>query len=447
MKFQNPEDILLDLKEKYGQDPLIYLIRKLIVTTDQAPEGSEEQNKAFDLLKLITKQHAIASNSGAWMDWLEHTDENTLTWESLIQEQPRRVVHDEVDDLETQRSTAPMSYEQKLWKHALDQKNKQSIRSSVVVFFTSLSLSILLILYLVFFYLVPLFTKKIEQPSIQQIQQNNNKKNSPLFLWGNYHHLIQTSSPLNQQYRLNRHYLADLPVENLPEEAKHWVIQVLKKDQLPRNWKKKLIWLTLWNQENNFNEAFPPQSPPKASLVIPRLPYQKNWSWFRRNPEREILHEGKFQSHIKKNKRGQLEFIIKRTSHRDGVAHRFILSKRGLVAWAWSFKFQGHKFEGSIYRHSKKRSYILKTKGFSWEKQKIIINTKDNTFLIPALWSPVLSKFKNVSVIFPISGKVVPAYLFFGDLQTQGDLKKGFKVLSNLEPWIESWDLEEAQRK
>ena len=106
---------LRELHEKFSGEPLIHLVRRLIVALDQTEAGSHERQQTLDLLSLITQEQEIPARTSLWLDWLDQVDEEEIAWDKLMDTGPpaRKVVEVPEDPMGSNSGArAPLSKEQ-----------------------------------------------------------------------------------------------------------------------------------------------------------------------------------------------------------------------------------------------------------------------------------------------------------------------------------------------
>ena len=430
MDFSKKREILLDLNEKYGDKPLVFLLRKLIITLDKSEYGSDEHHRSLNLLQLITN-HTAGNDSGVWMDWLDGVDPEKISWEAVMvpENEGRLVIEDDEEEKPVFSEPTILSKEQALWTKALENSRNKSK-------FNLNSVLIMLIVFCLFASLYFFFYD--ENKRVGRGGYVSEAGQSPLNFWGNYHNLIPNESPFHNGFKnkLNASFMKSIDSEQLNGEIKKWVEKMTHVKNLEDDWYKKALWTFLWKQENTFltNELIFS----KGELNLNRLKARKShWEWKRFSKEGVIINQGKFSESLKYLK-GQYDWSIKRISGSDGSVHRVILNRSGLKVWVWKLVYKGEAFEGSLKR-IKNNLFKLQTNGFGWKSEVQNIEVPEGCVLIPAIWTPLFNQLNAKVSILPISGELISTDLFKSDFVIEGDLNGDMILRSQIEEWSEEW--------
>ncbi len=432
MDFSKKREILLDLHEKYGHDPLVFLLRKLIITLDNSEYGSDEHHRSLNLLQLITGE-STGNDSGSWMDWLESVDPETISWEDVLapeSNEGRMVVEDD-DEEEKPVFSDPtiLSKEQALWTKALEKSRNKS----------KINLNALLIMLIVFCILSSLYFFFYEEnTTVKSGDYVSESGHSPLNFWGNYHNLIPNQSPYYNGFKnkLNASFMKSINLDQLKGEPKKWVQNMRQVKNLENEWYKKGLWTYLWKQESAFLTDELIFS--KTGLNLNSLKARKSdWGWTRFSKSGEVINQGKFSESLKYVK-GQYDWSIKRISGTDGSVHRIILNRSGLKVWVWKLVYKGEAFEGSLKR-IKNNVFKLQTNGFGWEREVQNVVVPEGCVIVPAIWTPLFNQLNAKVSILPISGELISTDLFKSDFVIEGDLDSDMILRSQIEVWSEEW--------
>ena len=425
------------LKQKHGDEPLVSLIRRLIVAVDQTLVGSDQREKTNQLLKCLTQQDNIALSSSSWLDWLESVDESQLTWESI---QPsinstnrRKVVQiEDTEPAEDRPRLQPMSKEQMIWAKALDrQANKNSLSNKLLkVAFLLLFLSF----GWIFFKYGPLLKEKIYSFKTSS-NHHISKKASPLELWGNYQANLYDSNLLQSSLKtLPSKFFDAIETQNLPLLVRDWLTKKQTNPSLTSIDLPSLYWLGLRELEHRFfglqveiNDLGPWNN---------LTPGNRHWTFIRKINQ-NIIYSGDFVESFTKTAQGW-DIQIKKLIKKSGIAHRIIIDTKGLYAWSWRMMWQGVSIEGKVVRTENEIFKISSSNAWSEQIEFQIDLSEIN--IIPAIWSPSFFECKPASMLFPISGQICHGNLFWGDNQVFPNAQ-GFVLKSTREDWTEHWAL------
>lgn len=435
MDFSNKHSILIDLHHKHGHEPLIQLLRKLILSIDKSEYGSEEHQQTLELLQLVSGQD-IGDNASLWLDWVENEDPEVLSWDYVLDKnQPVSLSGRKVIEIQEEQSsftqnsvdTPILSKEQELWQKAIHQsQNRGSFNTTHLLLFCV----ILCIGLSVYFYIND---SSVRNDVFQKSQVHL------LNFWGSYHQLIPNETPFYRNHfdHMNKDFMLSLPVDQMEFEQQNWIKNIVKQKILPLNWQKKALWAYIWQSETSFSSGQLPQI--RSLFDIDGIGLGKNVYQWKRHSNEGLILKGKFEESIKMVK-NRFDWNIKRMSGKDGSAHRFIIDKQGLVVWVWKLIYKGHVFQGKIKRLSD-RVYQNQYTGFGWKTQSSQIKVPVNTACVPAIWSPRLIKLNAKVALFPISGQAIATDLFYSDLLVEDLNEDQFSLYSQLADWTEAWIL------
>ena len=133
------------------------------------------------------------------------------------------------------------------------------------------------------------------------------------------------------------------------------------------------------------------------------------------------------------------EVVVRRTKDRSqGVAHRFFLNGRGVMAWAWRLTLSGQVLEGQWSRSlSKGTAQIQLTlpSGKLWCQE---LSCPAGLTLLPALDIPSFRDIQPMPRVMPITGRVCSEASFPGGRRLDGDgVHFNFEGLDGR--WTEVW--------
>jgi len=420
------------LKQKHGHEPLIYLVRKLIVAIDQTKSGSVEREKTLQLLKVLTLQENIGSNSSDWLDWLEDMTDNQLNWDmigSLNQKQRKVVSIEDFDEpRENRPRLQPMSKEQEIWAKALDrQKNKGKLSLKTLYCFISL-LMIGLLGFGVWRY-----------SSLIDLSFLNDKNTplesnliSPLDIWGNYQTKLLSPNHFNfPSGKIHADFFNDIELGKLPETIREWCN---KKTQEPVLFKQDFgsaYWLGLHELEQRYLSDVLNDN---SNFVDHLKPGHRRWT-FTRTMNKKILYQGNFSESFTRTDQGW-DIQIKRIIEKNGIAHRILIDSNGILAWSWRLKWGETVMEGKVIRKSLGLFTITSSK--VWPEQIETRHELPTRNYAPALWTPSFHSRQPEALLFPISGHSCNGSIFWQELEVIPN-EEGFLLKSTREMWSELW--------
>lgn len=429
------------LHQKHGHEPLIHLVRMLVVAVDQTPAGSQEREKTLQLLKFLTKQDNISPSSSSWLDWLESVDENDLSWDELKPSSTesfssgRKVV--EMDDMEPSSERPklpPMSKEQMIWAKALErQENKNSFKRHL---FKLAILSIILGFAAAFWFYAPTLRNLIQDLRYGAPERNVNYTVSPMDLWGNYQSNLYNPNFLQTQLKsLSEEFLNSLEEENMPLQIREWLALKRVDTRLQPSEVNAIFYLGLRELEHRyFGEITKANDLQDWNNLTAG---HRHWK-FHREIKGEVLYQGNFVENFTKTSQGW-DIQIKKLIEKNGIAHRIILDSNGLYAWSWRLIWFGHAMEGKVIRIRDGQFKIITSK--AWAEDIEFNLNSDPMNYVPAIWCPSFFQLKPEAMIFPISGQICKGSIFWSDNEFL-PTDKGFLLSSHSEKWLEKWVLQ-----
>jgi hypothetical protein len=143
--------------------------------------------------------------------------------------------------------------------------------------------------------------------------------------------------------------------------------------------------------------------------------------------EVEILQQG-----------DRCEGIVRRRRGSDGVAHRFILKERGLVAWSWRMRWKDEVLEGQWVRYAQRGTAQIQLKlsgGVLWRQE---VECPADLTLLPALEIPSLRAFEGYPKVMPLTGRICPP-LNFPTSQVLENDGVYYRVMGLQGKWKERW--------
>ena len=422
------------LYEKHGHEPLVHLIRKLIVAIDQTELGSIEREKTVQLLKHITKQVNIAPSSSDWLDWLETLDEDDFDWDQLKSHSTNHRKTIEIDDIEPKQDRPklePMTKEQIIWAKALDrQNNKGGLKK---VYF----IVILLLLLIGLVFLGIKYSPKVDFSFLENFNKKKSKQvdliTSPIDLWGNFQSdLFKANELIITNGKIKTSFLESIELNKLPIEIREWINQKKNKNQFNKGDVPSVYWLGLRELEHRFFGTInAPNNPLSWNQLKPGF---RRWD-FVREREHQIQYKGSFIENFTQTASGW-DLQVKRIIHQNGVAHRVLIDQKGLLAWSYRIKWGEALIEGKMVRLAEGGFKVTSSK--SWKDVIEFDIQGTNLNLAPALWSPSLRTLNYDALIFPITGELCKGSIFWEDTQVYPN-SDGFQLKPNHENWIETW--------
>jgi hypothetical protein len=424
---QEKEDLIKDLQAKHGRVPLIHLIRRLIVALDQTQPGTEHRHQTLELLRVLTNQNNIASSSASWLDWLESAS-NDLTWESIrpaparhkfdstrknadVEKAPpvattsQRLSVEAAEEPRSKNRPRPLTREQQIWDEALRRseanKNRMSRQWLIVLF----ALIVAGLGYLGYQrrHLLDEVVSKITSSQPKVINLN---EFVPELLWCSLQ-----------------------PPRNPMEDRELWPF--LKETGSLKNlgissWQEaslgpaQKLMLRLWIQEQTYLEVQPSSS--TKPLDLRSFPLgERQWKVERTEADGHMISF--VQSETIRYEQQRIDMTVKRACGADGIAHRIILDERGILAWSWRLRVQDQVIDGQVIRQNNPPRLSLKISLPKNLKVSHSVAVDPKMVIFPAVWSPSLRPFQQISILYPISGLISSSKTFEGGL--------GFKEQSN----------------
>ena len=439
------ETIIQDLYAKHGQTPLVQLVRRLVVAIDQTQLGTEHRRQTMTLLGVLTGQVDLPSNTSAWIDWVE-TNGDALDWDRLMAaktekneyQAPRRLSVEIPEEPRGEGRPRPMTREQMIWDEALKRSENKSWKPSLAMVMVIIPSFLLCIGYLGYkknWITLPATWPNSLSSLVSAFQSNPPKNEDAItgsptpveIYWGRFQ--PQQNPIPKDDYMAYLSESLSLYPELKRTQLSHWQ----KQTQLNPHQK---LWTRLLIQEHTFSSPMRKVSSNNFSLRSLGTG-SRQWQAERRGPSDQSQ---KF-SHVEQIQlsEGKGDISIKRAFGQDGVAHRIILSSKGLLAWSWRLKWQGLVLDGQLVRRSNPDRFNIKTTLPKGEVAFQIPIDPHQVFL-PAVFSPSLLSFSDVALIHPISGIISSSELFDRNVKVQRDLETGELTLSDPTlHWQESW--------
>ena len=427
---QEKQNIFGELKEKFSGDPMVHIIRRLVVALDQTGIGSEERKKTQNILEILSGQQEISSDSSRWLDWLEEQPEGEPTWEDAEERifagskpaEGKRVTVEIPEDPVSSGEGARVAItkEQQIWDRALKRSEKMRNRKGRPL---QLLLTLLVIIALGYLLHRSMPTLKVW---VADLRNPDLKKGFEVeTLWGNYQRRLQEVP----QKELLAH-LTGLPDLVLPTPIQH-------RDLLEPSL-ALLDWGRLTLQEMLFSEW--EEGVVRGSLDPKSLePGVREWEIERRD-SRAGKTRVRFREEVEI--RGARALVsIQRNHDGNGSAHKVMLDEKGVMAWTWKLVREGQSLEGSLFRKSGPDRIEWSGKMWGGKRWKGSRKFPSDQVVLPAIWSPSFLPFHKFPILHPMGGRVSSGEMFWGDTQLKPETKEGFEVYSAYEDWMERWDL------
>lgn len=428
------------LHQKHGHEPLINLVRMLVVAIDQTAAGSQERQKTIQLLKFLTKQDNISPNSSSWLDWLESVDDEDLKWEDLKASPenlaPRRKVveMEEMEENTERPRLQPMSKEQMIWAKALErQENKHSFQR----YFVKMMMIVLILSFAgAFWFYAPTLRSLVQNLMHPTVKTKVGILVTPMDLWGNYQSKLFNPIFLEpQSTRLAPEFINSLEEINMPLLVRDWLSTKRSEPKIELKDLTALYWLGLRELEHRYFGELSQKN--DMSEWTHLAPGHRHWK-FHREIEGEVLYRGNFIENFTKTSQGW-DLQIKKLIEKNGIAHRIIIDSKGLYAWSWRLIWSGHAMEGKMVRQQDHQFKIITSK--AWPEDIEFNLEIENLNFIPAIWSPSFNQLQPEAMIFPISGQLCKGSIFWSDNEYL-PTNKGFLLSSQREKWMEKWVLQ-----
>ncbi|MBF0196861.1 MAG: hypothetical protein HQL32_04095 [Planctomycetes bacterium] len=418
-----------DIKEKYGHEPLITLIRKLIITLDQTEDGSDEQKQTVSILRRLSGEINIAPQTCHWLDWLESQNDEELTWEKIEPEQTRKRKVVEIEEDETPRPAnhkrMALTKEQALWDQALERHENRGkiplkkilIGAFILVFLGSGA------------FLLPKFewgTWTMPGNSTQSPQQNFSEE---ALFWADYHPKFH-KKPQESWLHLTFNKANTL----LPERL-NWLENALGKDISPASpqYGKPYLWFSLWAQEKKLTEKSQKFYPLNLNDLQTGT---RSWVW-RRLEDGLVTQEGTFKESL--IKKGQLwDMSIIRKTAKNSSAHRFTLKTNGELAWSWRLTLGEKVLSGSLIHLPTKELVRITHQGFGWKKEVQDLKAQIPA-LLPGIFSPTLMSRQRGCYIMALSGELCSRKSYLQNITVEGQWLGDFLIFAKDSSWTESW--------
>lgn len=437
------------LHREYGDQPLIQLVRRLIVKIDNSEKDSRARKNIILSLKILTGERNLGEDSSRWLDWLESQSELTLKWDDVISSTstppatPTTIKNDSppkrklvVAEAEPRPKDLdmPLSKEQAIWNKALKRSEKGQKPKSKLVMALVAVLIVGAVGYLGFLVKDRLSLSDIISPDVATTSPVNNswKLKAPQALWGNYTFSGAYPSPWMPKSS-NSTFIDYLQQEEMMPALASESQKLNPQRKLHKN---NVLWMDLWSREHQYMEDLF-QMP--EELNFSSIKSQKNkWQWTRFNRHGDIVSSGTFTETVQ-NKKNHLDISIKRMVEKDGLAHRFILGKKGLISWSWRIRYQGGTIDGKVGRSKSGDEMICRYRGVNWSRITQKKKIDQGWVLLPAVWTPVLSRLKQGSVFLPHVAEITGRVDFFEELEMRNEEKGTFDLVDRDEKWTETW--------